>query len=156
MVTVDTTVQKEVELPDLAEPLVRRAVRRVLRDVSELDCTRRYAVDVTFVHEDTMRELNLKYRDRDSPTDVLSFPLLCDEEARCFPLPPPDDVNHLGDVIVCPTEISSGTNVLRELAFLACHGALHLVGWTHEDTDQLQKMNRLTGDALAHVFPPEL
>ena len=156
MVTVDTTVQKEVELPDLAEPLVRRAVRRVLRDVSERDCARRYAVDVTFVHEDAMRELNLKYRDRDSPTDVLSFPLLHDEEEEWFPLPPPDHVSYLGDVIVCPTEISPGTNVLRELAFLACHGALHLVGWTHETSDQLQKMNRLTGDALADVFPPEL
>ncbi len=154
MVTVETTVQKEVEIPGLAEPLVRRAVRRVLAGFSELDPNRRHMVSVTFVHEDAMRELNRAYRGMDSPTDVLSFPLLSDDEGEMFSLPQAEDENHLGDVVICPTEICPEADLLREIAFLACHGTLHLVGCTHCTPEGLLRMNRATEHALAGVFPP--
>ncbi|MFO8060335.1 MAG: rRNA maturation RNase YbeY [Bacillota bacterium] len=157
MVIVETTVQEEAEIPDLTEPVVRRVVRRALNQLGRLDPGSRYIVEVTFVTEDTIRELNMKYRGIDSPTDVLSFSQdPGDDEEEEFPLPPEGDGDHLGDVVICPAALRPEADELRELAFLACHGTLHLLGWTHCDEQRLRRMNRVTEDILAGVFPPEM
>ena len=74
-------------------------------------------VAVEFVDEDRIRELNREHRQRDRPTDVLSFGV--DEDS--VPIGP----RELGDVIVCPPR----TENLREAIV---HGALHLSGMDHE------------------------
>ena len=74
-------------------------------------------VAVEFVGEDRIRELNREYRQRDRPTDVLSFGV--DEDSE--PIGP----RELGDVIICPPF----TENLREAIV---HGALHLTGMDHE------------------------
>ena len=77
-------------------------------------------VAVEFVDEDRIRELNREHRQRDRPTDVLSFGV--DEDSE--PIGP----RELGDVIVCPPR----TENLREAIV---HGALHLSGMDHEGDD---------------------
>ena len=74
-------------------------------------------VAVEFVGEERIRELNREYRQRDRPTDVLSFGV--DEDSE--PIGP----RELGDVIICPPF----TEDLREAIV---HGALHLTGMDHE------------------------
>jgi probable rRNA maturation factor len=77
-------------------------------------------VAVDFVDADRIRDLNREHRGKDSPTDVLSFPI--DEEDA--PLGP----RELGDVVICPEH----TEDLREAVI---HGTLHLVGMDHETDD---------------------
>ena len=77
-------------------------------------------VAIEFVDEERIRELNLKHRQLDEPTDVLSFGV--DEDG---PSPGPRE---LGDIVICPGE----TEDLREAIV---HGALHLSGMDHE-TDE--------------------
>jgi probable rRNA maturation factor len=77
-------------------------------------------VAVDFVDADRIRDLNREHRDKDAPTDVLSFPI--DEEDD--PLGP----RELGDVVICPEH----TEDLREAVI---HGTLHLVGMDHETDD---------------------
>jgi probable rRNA maturation factor len=77
-------------------------------------------VAVDFVDADRIRDLNREHRDKDAPTDVLSFPI--DEEDE--PLGP----RELGDVVICPEH----TVDLREAVI---HGTLHLVGMDHETDD---------------------
>jgi probable rRNA maturation factor len=77
-------------------------------------------VAVDFVDADRIRDLNREHRDKDAPTDVLSFPI--DEEDD--PLGP----RELGDVVICPEH----TVDLREAVI---HGTLHLVGMDHETDD---------------------
>jgi probable rRNA maturation factor len=77
-------------------------------------------VAVEFVDEDRIHDLNREYREKDEPTDVLSFPIDEDEE----PLGP----RELGDVVICPEQ----TEDLREAVI---HGTLHLVGMDHETDD---------------------
>jgi probable rRNA maturation factor len=72
---------------------------------------------VEIAEPDRIRELNLRYRDKDEPTDVLAFPLDGNE-----PAPGPLE---LGDVAICPEECSD----VREAAV---HGVLHLCGFDHE------------------------
>jgi probable rRNA maturation factor len=75
---------------------------------------------VEFVDEERIRDLNRRFRGIDRPTDVLSFPVDEDREAR--------GPRELGDVVICRAH----TNDLREAIL---HGALHLAGMDHETDD---------------------
>jgi probable rRNA maturation factor len=76
---------------------------------------------IEFVDEIRIRELNREHRDRDAPTDVLSFPIDGAEGLAAGP-------RELGDVVICPEH----TVELREAVL---HGVLHLVGMDHEADD---------------------
>ena len=75
---------------------------------------------IEFVGEARIRELNREYRQRDEPTDVLSFGIEEDGD--------PAGPRELGDIVICP----SHTEDLREAIV---HGALHLTGMDHETDD---------------------
>jgi probable rRNA maturation factor len=75
---------------------------------------------VEFVDEDRIRDLNREYRNKDAPTDVLSFGV--DEDGD------PAGPRELGDIVICPEH----TTDLREAVV---HGTLHLTGMDHEVDD---------------------
>ena len=75
---------------------------------------------VEFVDEDRIRELNREYRNKDTPTDVLSFGV--DEDGD------PAGPREIGDIVICPEH----TTDLREAVV---HGTLHLTGMDHEVDD---------------------
>lgn len=86
--------------------------------------------------DETIRQLNKRYRGRDEATDVLSFAFL--EDSDPLFLNPPDGVLHLGEVIVSYPQATIQAeehhhSPKQELALLVVHGALHLLG--HEDED---------------------
>ena len=89
-------------------------------------------VAVAFVGADEIAALNAAHRDKQGPTDVLSFPV--DETG------PTAGPRELGDIVICPEH----TGDLREAIV---HGALHLVGYDHE-TDE-GEMLRIQDDVLA-------
>jgi probable rRNA maturation factor len=75
---------------------------------------------VEFVEADRIHELNREYRDKDAPTDVLSFGV--DEDGHTA------GPRELGDVVICPEH----TVDVREAII---HGTLHLTGMDHEVDD---------------------
>jgi probable rRNA maturation factor len=75
---------------------------------------------VEIVGPERIRELNREHRGKDSPTDVLAFPI--DE------LDPVAGPRELGDVAICPEHCSDVTEA-------AVHGVLHLCGHDHESDD---------------------
>jgi probable rRNA maturation factor len=75
---------------------------------------------IEFVDEERIQELNRRFRERDAPTDVLSFGV--DEDA------PSAGPRELGDIVICPP----CTADVREAVI---HGALHLTGMDHETDD---------------------
>jgi probable rRNA maturation factor len=77
-------------------------------------------ISVELVGEDRIRELNRAHRDRDEPTDVLSFPIDGAGEAT--------GPRELGDVVICPERTA-------DLTEAAVHGVLHLCGHDHETDD---------------------
>jgi probable rRNA maturation factor len=107
--------------------------------------------ELCFVDEDEIKSLNSHFRDNESVTDVLSFPVLDikkgenpEEAAGRF-----DYVNgrvFLGSIVICkPVAISQaesyGHSAVREFAFLAVHSVLHLLGYDHvtgkKDEDEM-------------------
>ena len=117
-------------------------------------------INVEYVTSSEIQKFNNKYRNKNKPTDVLSFPLL-DIRPGQIPTPRdfPFDVNpetgkiELGDVLIC-TEIAAiqarekGHSLEHEIAFLLVHGVLHLVGYTHESDADEKLMNELTEQIL--------
>ncbi|MDP2913836.1 MAG: rRNA maturation RNase YbeY [Candidatus Aminicenantes bacterium] len=104
---------------DRFERLLKRLVRRY-----ELN---RPEVVLAFVDDPEIRELNRKFRKKDKPTDVLSFPL--NERAA-------DGKFYLGDIIISVATASLqaadlGHSLERELEYLTIHGFLHLLGFEH-------------------------
>ncbi len=75
---------------------------------------------VELVEEESIRALNREHRGKDTPTDVLAFPI--DE------LDPVAGPRELGDVAICPEHCSDVTEA-------AVHGVLHLCGYDHETDD---------------------
>ncbi|MBE3589602.1 MAG: rRNA maturation RNase YbeY [Firmicutes bacterium] len=95
-------------------------------------------VDLTFADDAYLQELNREYRGVDRPTDVLSFPCYDPAElagARAEPAP------LLGEVVVSVPRAQEqarayGHSVEREMAFLAVHGVLHLLGYDHRTPEE--------------------
>ena len=75
---------------------------------------------IELVDEERIRELNREHRDKDAPTDVLSFPI---DEGE-----PTAGPRELGDVVICPEHTD-------DLIEAVVHGVLHLCGYDHEADD---------------------
>ncbi|MBQ8357935.1 MAG: rRNA maturation RNase YbeY [Clostridia bacterium] len=92
-------------------------------------------VSVTFTDNEGIRAINREYREKDAPTDVLSFPLF--EEGA-------DGTRMLGDIVLslekCRTQAEEfGHSFERECAFLTVHSTLHLLGYDHVNNEEEEK-----------------
>ena len=97
--------------------------------------------------QERVRQLNRSYRGKDEPTDVLAFSMLPAEQTPGvdFP-PPPDGVQHLGEVIISyPQAVLQAKErqhpIKKEVAVLIIHGVLHLLGYEH-DKPELERQMR--------------
>jgi probable rRNA maturation factor len=103
--------------------------------------------------DETVHELNRSYRSVDSTTDVIAF-ALSERGAKAEPfVTPPDDVIHLGEVIISYPQTKRQANeqrhsLERELALLVAHGVLHLLGYDHELPEQARKMKAMESRVL--------
>ena len=117
------------------------AVKRIVRDAVRATLYHeKFDADaelsVSFVTNESIRELNLAHREKDSATDVLSFPMYTREEIAEI-IPEEDGVVMLGDVVLTLERAAEqaeelGHGFLREIAFLTIHSVLHLLGYDHE------------------------
>lgn len=115
--------------------LLARAVERAMELVGEHEGV----VSLTLVDDATMAGLNLRYRGRQGPTDVLAFAL---EEGEWPALEGEEEVL-LGDIVIsAPMALAQARESLEdELLWLSVHGALHLLGYDHEDDAQQEAMD---------------
>ena len=118
-------------------------------------------VALAFVDDDAMRVLNHRYRRKDKTTDVLSFGEELPDgvrgrEAARRLLPGPDGVVELGDVVISAAQAVRQARRRRwplssEVAFLAAHGVLHLLGYDDETNAGYREMLALGRDAVAQA-----
>ena len=96
---------------------------------------------VLLTDDAAVRDLNARFRDKDRPTNVLSFPAVDMPVAGDEPGQAP----HLGDVVlafgVCRDEAAAqGKTLANHLTHLVVHGVLHVLGRDHEDEAQAEAM----------------
>ena len=126
-------------VPELADPAVPVSVSIKLSDNAE-------------VHA-----LNREWRDKDKPTNVLSFPMLDDEELDALLAGTYDAPEiMLGDIILayetCATEAAEkGIAIAHHATHLVIHGMLHLLGHDHIEDEKAELMEALEVKALASM-----
>ena len=94
---------------------------------------------VRIVDEGESHALNLNYRGKDRPTNVLSFPFECPDEVE-LPL--------LGDLVICRQVVEREAQeqdkpVVAHWAHMVVHGCLHLLGYDHIEDDEAEEMESL-------------
>jgi probable rRNA maturation factor len=109
-----------------------------LRDLTEADLTLR------LVDSEESHKLNSRFRGKNQPTNVLSFPA---------ELPPGLDIPLLGDVVICAPLVNEeaavqGKSLQAHFAHLVIHGVLHLQGYDHQDDQQAAEMEALEVELL--------
>ena len=141
-----------------AYPITLRTRSMLRRVLNQLLINQAKPIGVEFalllVEVQVIQELNCKYRRIDEATDVLAFPLNVG-----MPLAQPEDLvfQPLGDIVIAPLLAVSQARLLghspeEELAQLALHGLLHLLGYDHGDEAddlQLQEMHCLQQQAIS-------
>jgi probable rRNA maturation factor len=130
-------IQDQMEVPEELLSLLEDLGNFVLRLEGQ---PQESEVSVILVDNNYIQELNLTYRGFDSPTDVLSFNLQDD-----VPKSDPGEDKILGDVVISIEKAVEqadlyGHSLRREVAFLAAHGILHLLGYDHETPEAEQEM----------------
>ena len=121
-------LQSEV-LPEKNAQYVKKACRTVLKyEGFSLPSE----ISVSFVTPEQIKALNRDYRNKDSVTDVLSFPL----KGEDYDINPASGCAMLGDVIICVKRAGEqaakyGHSLLYEITFLTVHSVLHLLGFDH-------------------------
>jgi len=99
----------------------------------------------------TVRELNARYRGKDKPTNVLSFPAL-QGFGNATPQP-------LGDIVLAQETVEreaaeQGIAAAHHLQHLVVHGLLHLLGFDHETDDEAREMEGIEIDVLGTLGIP--
>lgn len=122
--------QRHIDL-DLAD------VRTYVRRVRKLLKTGRKDFNVCFVGDDEICRLNLFYRGKAVPTDVLSFPWRPEEESGLEQLEVNEFLDFLGDIVISVETAERNARIEChstevEIRWLILHGALHLLGYDHE------------------------
>ena len=124
-------------------------MRTVLQKTAELlELADETEISVLLVDDATIQELNRDYREKDVPTDVLSFPLEEELEGEGEPeIIGGPAARMLGDIVISVEKAVTqaaeyGHSVERELAFLLVHGLLHLLGYDHDKGEAAKKLMR--------------
>ncbi|MDO4572107.1 MAG: rRNA maturation RNase YbeY [Clostridia bacterium] len=133
-----------------ADEALLRAVEAAVETALSLEGRRGAEVAVEIVPPEAIRALNRDFRRVDAVTDVLSFPAW---EGEALPSPPD---GYLGDIAICYARAAEqaaayGHSLLRELAFLAAHGALHLLGCDHILPEDEAAMRRKQNEVMKEL-----
>ncbi|HHF6443894.1 TPA: rRNA maturation RNase YbeY [Haemophilus influenzae] len=133
-VLVDLQIATEnIEGLPTEEQIVQWATAAIQPEGNEVEMT------VRIVDEAESHELNLTYRGKDRPTNVLSFPFECPDEVE-LPL--------LGDLVICRQVVEREAAEQEKLlmahwAHMVVHGGLHLLGYDHIEDDEAEEMESL-------------
>ncbi|MGF7454032.1 rRNA maturation RNase YbeY [Pasteurella bettyae] len=131
---VDLQIATEnIENLPTEEQIVQWATAAVQPEGDEVEMT------VRIVDEAESHELNLTYRGKDRPTNVLSFPFECPDEVE-LPL--------LGDLVICCQVVEREAAeqekpLMAHWAHMVVHGSLHLLGYDHIEDNEAEEMESL-------------
>jgi probable rRNA maturation factor len=129
--TVEVTNRSGVAAPE-------REIESLLTfGISYMDLHPECEISVTFVDDEEMEELHIKWMDEPGTTDVLSFPMDMPEGKN--------DPVMLGDIVIDPLvaaqqAATAGHSTEHEIFILAAHGLLHILGYDHADRDEEKVM----------------
>ena len=143
---MDQDISISIQL-QAGHPLKEEWLQSIVRKVLETESVSSpVEMGLVIAGAELVQQLNRDYRGKDEPTDVLAFSMLPQTtEAKSSFVIPPDGVNHLGEVVISYPQAATQAAELKhtleqEIALLIIHGALHLLGYDHEQPEQEKQM----------------
>ncbi|RUW62820.1 rRNA maturation RNase YbeY [Mesorhizobium sp. M7A.F.Ca.US.008.03.1.1] len=159
IISGDGTVPVDIDIsieagnwPDEAS-LTRLVDRAVKAACAETGVKGRSELSLVFTDDAHIQVLNAGWRDKDKPTNVLSFPAF--PFAQGGPLPP-----MLGDIVLAAETVAheaalEDKPVENHITHLVIHGLLHLLGYDHETDTEAEAMEAVERAALARLAIPD-
>lgn len=140
IIDLQIACEQESGLPT-AQQIEQWATAAIQPQSNEVEMT------VRIVDEAESHELNLNYRGKDRPTNVLSFPFECPDEVE-LPL--------LGDLVICRQVVEREAQeqdkpVMAHWAHMVVHGSLHLLGYDHIEDDEAEEMESLETQIMTEL-----
>lgn len=128
---ISLSIQQTLKTPELVlkRGELKKVIQTALQHVAiQEDCE----IGIACVDSAQSQQLNAQYRDKDKPTNVLSFPADIPEEIRSML-----DARPLGDLVICLPVVCQEAqqqqkSVQQHFYHLVVHGVLHLLGYDHE------------------------
>jgi len=148
---ISLSLQQDFQSPELElkRAQLKKIIETTLRHVDyKEDCE----IGVACVDLAESQQLNLQYREKDKPTNVLSFPSDIPEEVL-----PMLDALPLGDLVICipvvlQEALEQKKTAQNHFAHLLVHGVLHLLGYDHETSDEdAEEMEGIEVEILAKL-----
>ena len=140
---------------------VKRQIKKIVNLLFEKDEIRKnsatapYNVEtvslgIVFSNDKEIKEVNKNYRNKDLPTDVITFALFADDENK-FVF---NKTAELGEIIISvDTAIRQAANGLEtEIFTLICHGILHLLGFDHSTDEDYNFVVRTQEDIISRIY----
>ena len=162
--TIDVQIAGDIGFFTVDSALIKRLAYKVMSHLG----VAHYELSIQFSSQESIRDLNSRFRHKDRSTDVLSFP----QEEFASPLKAShtqqdsyveqDPPKCLGDLVISLVDaqrnaLSIGQSLDREVCFLLVHGLLHLCGHDHEEPEQekvmMKEQNFLMSMLTANQHP---
>ena len=145
-ITIDLQVAAEADKNAIPK---KTAIKRWI-SAAIPEAKRPAEICIRVVGGEESQALNLQYRGKDKPTNVLSFP--CE-------LPPGVTLPMLGDLVICEPVVNreakeQGKTPEAHWAHMVIHGTLHLLGYDHQREDEARTMESLETDLLTQLDYP--
>ncbi len=120
------------------EDFCEEDIRRVLKKGIEVEKLKDVLFSVVIVDNAYIQSLNKTYRQKDQPTDVITFALEDNKDVETNP-------RILGDIYISIEKakeqaVDYGHSLKREVCFLAVHGFYHLLGFDHQTSEEEKVM----------------
>ena len=146
-----TDNQKRYKIGFKTKSLIKKAIKRTLKHE---EFAQNAEISVTFVNNKSIHKLNLEYRGKDRPTDVLSFPMW--DDGFYGEVDIATNAVMLGDIVISTEKAVEqaeeyGHSVRREAAYLCIHGILHLLGYDHMTDEDKCEMRAREEELLSQI-----
>ena len=115
-----------------------------------------FDIGIKLVDEQEMQQYNKKFRNKDKPTDILSFPFYPDLQAGQKIEGQSEDQKNLGDIILCPEFIKKdlerwNQSFEQRMKVLLVHGICHLLGYDHIKDEDYRVMEKKEKEILEKI-----
>jgi len=158
-VTINIEYETEIELNLPYEDIIKSVINE---SIDYEKCPYEVEVNVILTDNREIHQINKDHRDVDSPTDVLSFPMVDYENPSDFEgiedktedyFNPDTGELMLGDIVISVEKVIEqaqeyGHSIKRELAFLVAHSMMHLFGYDHMVPEEATIMEAKQNEVL--------
>ncbi len=141
------------------EEFIRQVITLVLNQLDFKQIKARVEVSILLADDERLQELNREHRDKDKPTNVLSFPNYELKPYNFIANLKKEKEIYLGDIALSYTTIyhesvEQDKPFINHLAHMLVHSILHLLGFNHEQDNEAEEMENLEAKLLAKLNIP--